>query len=543
MARKLVKFSLALKLRILFGAAVLAIIVAALAVPWYFMELLEAQRAQRDAAELTRLRLNEFLRDHPDPNREAHSDVALLYTTTPGEPGEGRSGPSLTFLKPHPPSEGGLDSSAREALTDLSRNPDRDLAVVSTENSQGRQLFRCFRPVRVGTSCVDCHGPGSPANPQFQPGELVGLIEVAIPPPSSSLIWLTRSAFIGGAVLAAVFAFVVFTALTQGLILRPIRQLRDLADRVAEGGLDVRSTIRTGDELQRLGESFNEMLTAISVQHEKLRSANRALDLKLGEISEANVALFQANKVKSEFLANISHELRTPLTSIIGFADLLGESEDARIKRYGQNITTAAKNLLSMINDLLDLAKIEAGRAVVRFDKVSVTDTCQTLATLMTPLADQKKLTLRAELADNVPIVVTDGGKLQQVLFNLLSNAIKFTPPGGQVVLTTVMTAAQRSGQTLPEVEISVADTGPGISEADQQRIFEKFYQADRTLTKETSGTGLGLSIAKELAQLLGGRLTLKSEPGHGATFTFSLPVEPAPALTEPPPSDRPAQT
>jgi signal transduction histidine kinase len=542
MARKLVKFSLALKLRILFGAAVLAIIAAALAVPWYFMELLEAQRAQRDAGELTRLRLNEFLRDHPDANRDHHSDVALLYAMVSGEPGEGRKGPFLNFLKPTPPSEGVLDSTAREALADLTRNGDRDLAVVSTEDRQGRQVFRCFRPLRVGTSCIDCHGPLSPANPQFQPGELVGLIEVAIPPPSSSLIWLTRSAFIGGAVLAAVFAFVVFTALMQGLILRPIRQLRDLADHVAEGSLEVRSTIRTGDELQRLGESFNEMLTAISQQHEKLRSANRALDLKLGEISEANVALFQANKVKSEFLANISHELRTPLTSIIGFADLLGEADDPRIKRYGQNISTAAKNLLSMINDLLDLAKIEAGRAVVRFDKVSVTDTCQTLLTLMTPLADQKKLTLRAELADNVPIVVTDGGKLQQILYNLLSNAVKFTPPGGQVMLSTVMASSQRSGQNVPEVEIAVADTGPGISEADQQRIFEKFYQADRTLTKETSGTGLGLSIAKELAQLLGGRLTLKSEPGHGATFTFALPVEPAPSLTEPSPGDRPAQ-
>jgi len=538
MARKLVKFSLALKLRILFGAAVLAIIAAALTVPWYFMELLEAQRAQRDAAELTRLRLNEFLRDHPDANRDRHSDVALLYTMVPGEPGEGREGPSLIFLKPTPPREGALDSAAREALADLSRNPDRDQAVEATEDTQGRQIFHCFRPVRVGASCAGCHSPSWPNNPQFQPGEMVALIEVAIPPPSSSLVWLTRGAFMGGAVLAAVFAFVVFTALMQGIILRPIRQLRDLADRVAEGGLDVRSTIRTGDELQRLGESFNEMLTAISEQHEKLRSANRALDLKLGEISEANVALFQANKVKSEFLANISHELRTPLTSIIGFADLLGESDDPRIKRYGQNITAAAKNLLSMINDLLDLAKIEAGRAVVRFDKVSVTDTCQTLLTLMTPLADQKKLLLRGELADNVPLVTTDGGKLQQILYNLLSNAVKFTPPGGQVTLTTTLNSAQRSGQTIPEVEIAVADTGPGISEADQQRIFEKFYQADRTLTKETSGTGLGLSIAKELAQLLGGRLALKSEPGHGATFTFALPVEPPPAIAEPAPAN-----
>jgi two-component system, NarL family, sensor histidine kinase BarA len=533
MAKKFVKVSLALKLRIVFGAAVLVIIAAALAVPWYFMELLEAQRAQRDASELTRLRLHEFVRDHPDPNRSARSDVAMLYTMAPAAAGESRKGPSFLALRPKPPPEGAMDSSARDALDALARNGEQDLAILPAEDDRGKPLFRCFRAVRVEDSCIGCHGPASPANPQFYQGELVGLIDVSLPVPSSTLIWLTRGAFVGGAVLAAALAFVVFTTITQSLILKPVRQLREMADRVAEGGLDVRSTIRTGDELQRLGESFNEMLTAISVQHERLRAANRALDLKLSEVAEANVALFEANKVKTEFLANISHELRTPLTSIIGFSDLLGESEDARVSRYGRNIGLAAKSLLGMINDLLDLARIEAGRAVVRVDKVAVTDACQTLLTLMTPLAEQKQISLRGALAPDVPIVSTDAGKLQQILYNLLSNAVKFTPAGGAVTLSTALAQSQRSGQTIPEVEISVADTGPGISEAEQARIFEKFYQSDHTLTKEAGGAGLGLSIAKELATLLGGRLTLKSEPGHGATFTLTLPVEPPPAPAE----------
>jgi two-component system, NarL family, sensor histidine kinase BarA len=536
MARKLVKFSLALKLRILLGAAVLAIIVAALAVPWYFMELLEAQRAQRDAAELTRLRLNEFLRDHPDPNREARSEVALLYTMAPGAPGERRKGPSFLALEPNAPPEGALDSWARDARDALRRNSDQDLAILQAEDERGHPLFRCFRAVRVEASCIGCHGPAAPGNPQFRAGDLVGLIDVSLPPPSGTLIWLTRGAFVGGAVLATVLAFVVFTAITQTLILKPVRQLREVADRVTEGSLDVRSTIRTGDELQRLGESFNEMLAAIGAQHERLRAANRALDLKLSEVAEANVALFEANKIKTEFLANVSHELRTPLTSIIGFSDLLTESQDSRVSRYGRNIATAAKSLLSMINDLLDLARIEAGRAVVHLDKVSVTDACQTLLTLMTPLAEQKKLALRGDLAADVPIVTTDAGKLQQILYNLLSNAVKFTPPGGSVTLATAQIQTQRSGQTIPEVEISVADTGPGISEAEQSRIFEKFYQADRALTREAGGAGLGLSIAKELTLLLGGRLALKSEPGHGATFTVTLPIEPPPAIAEAPP-------
>jgi signal transduction histidine kinase len=178
-----------------------------------------------------------------------------------------------------------------------------------------------------------------------------------------------------------------------------------------------------------------------------------------------------------------------------------------------------------MINDLLDLAKIEAGKAVVRFDKVSVTDTCQTLLALMKPLADKKQIDLRGELGDDVPLIVTDASKVQQILFNLLSNAIKFTPVAGKVTLQA-RKEPSRPG-SVDEVCICVADTGPGIAEDQQHRIFEKFYQVDRSLTKETSGTGLGLSISKELTNLLGGRLALKSSPGHGAEFTLTLPVEP----------------
>ncbi len=540
MAKKIVKVSLATKLRILFGAGVMAIIAAALLVPWYFMELLAEQGVQRPASELTRLRLNEFIRDHPDPRKAtAPSEVAGLYTLMVNEREDGRKGPTIIKLKPDAPREGALDSAAMEAERSFTRNHEQDIAISTTEEDRGRTVYRCFRAVRVQTTCGGCHGPTASGRRQFQPGELVAMVDVSIPATASAagpLIWWTRGAFIGGGILAATLAFIVFTIITQRLILRPVRQLRDLADKVAEGNLEVRSKIRTGDELQRLGESFNEMLTAIGDQHAKLRSANRALDLKLHEVAEANVTLFQANKVKSEFLTNISHELRTPLNSIIGFADLVAEADELRLKRYGQNIGTAAKTLLNMINDLLDLAKIEAGKAELRLDHVSITDTCQTLVALMKPLADKKQLDLRGELSNDIPLITTDAGKVQQILYNLLSNAIKFTPPGGQVVLTTTRLTSQRQGQNYEEVAIAVADTGPGISEADQQHIFEKFYQADKTLTRESSGTGLGLSIAKELTQLLGGRLTLASEPGHGTTFTFTLPFEPPKPLTPPTP-------
>src|ERR1035437_8178831 len=207
------------------------------------------------------------------------------------------------------------------------------------------------------------------------------MVDLTLPETTAStpMLWWTRGAFIVGGTLGALLAFILFAIITQRLVLRPVRQLRQVADKVTEGDMGVRSKIKTGDELQRLGESFNEMLEAIDEQHQRLQDANRALDLKLSELAEANVTLFQANKVKNEFLANVSHELRTPLNSIIGFADLLADSEDARIGRYGGNISSAAKNLLSMINDLLDIAKIEAGKTDVRMDKVSVTDICNNL--------------------------------------------------------------------------------------------------------------------------------------------------------------------
>ncbi len=531
MARRFVQVSLATKLRVLFGAAVLGIIAAALLVPWYFMELLAVQGVQRPAAELTRLRLNEWTLEHPrDPHAE--SDVAAAYVLS--ERAGLRKGPRLLQLRGDTQYAEPVDAAAQTAREAFLRNPTQELVILPAEDEQGEDVFQCYRAVRVESSCLGgaCHGPEATNAPSFTPGDMVGIIELQIPAETSSsglLVWWTRYAFIGGGALAALFAFVVFAVIIQRLILRPVRQLRDLADRVADGDLSVRSTLVSGDELQRLGESFNEMLQAISDQHGKLRAANRALDLKLNELAEANVTLFQANKVKSEFLANVSHELRTPLNSILGFADLIAESPDERLKRYGNNIRSAAKNLLAMINDLLDLAKIEAGRAEVRFDKVSVTDVCQTLLALMKPLADKKQHELRSELSQDLPIIITDPGRLQQILYNLISNAVKFTPAGGTITLGA---RPLRSGdRRIEQVEIYVSDTGPGIPESEQKHIFEKFYQLDRSLTKESTGTGLGLAISKELATLLRGQLVLKSIPGHGARFAVTLPVEPQPEL------------
>lgn len=536
MASRHIRFSLGVKFRLLFGLALLLVIAAALIVPWYFMEVLAEQGLEAPARELTRLRLIEWDRLHPKNIQAARagSKIVEFYNYHPPEneadptklnpagQEDVRQGPFVRVVDPKSP-ETGLDRPAYKAYQFFLENPTSDIAWRKT-TAREQTVYRCFRAVRMGPACYECHKDNPNQALRYTPGQLVALIDLTLPASvaSAQQLWLARGAILAGGGVAGAVAMIVFSIISHRTVLRPVRKLRELADRVAEGDMTVRSDVATGDELQRLGESFNDMLEATQTQHEKLRSAHRAVELNLIEMGERNLALFEANQVKNEFLANISHELRTPLNSIIGFADLLVDVEDDRIARYGTNISTAAKNLLAMINDMLDLAKIEAGKATIRFDKVSVLDTCQTLLTMMQPIADKKNIELIDELDPDLPMIETDGGKLQQILYNLLNNAVKFTPPSGQVTLRANPAGSEQS----PKVAIAVADTGPGLSKADQAHIFEKFYQVDATLTREAAGAGLGLAISHELAGLLGGKLDVKSDPGQGATFTLTLPLQ-----------------
>jgi signal transduction histidine kinase len=253
---------------------------------------------------------------------------------------------------------------------------------------------------------------------------------------------------------------------------------------------------------------------------------NHDLDKKVDELAQANMALFEMNRLKSDFLATMSHELRTPLNSIIGFSEVLASTDTLtdRQRRFAANIQTSGKMLLGMINDILDLAKIESGKMEVRPEDFSIRDVCESLTSLARPIAERKDIDLVCRLDEAIPLLRQDPGKVRQILYNLLSNAIKFTPEGGRVTLD-----ARIEGRN---VVIAVADTGIGIAEEDREKIFEKFRQAgqpgvaDGVLTREHQGTGLGLSIVRELARLLGGDVTLESRLGQGSTFTVRLPMQ-----------------
>ncbi|MFO0839462.1 MAG: ATP-binding protein [Phycisphaerae bacterium] len=525
---RLPHLSLALKYRVLFGLAVALIIAATLYVPWRRMEELVFDQPFREAERVCDDFFRQVLPHSGDPANApgvVHGREASLLEA--GRIFAPRYVPLRADAADAPrstdPTE--QDAFAFRALRTFVAHARREFTYEIQQDDAGRR-FQYAHAVRVGKSCLGCHDEGKTARNVYRDGELAGVITVSVPLDLSDRdVIYNRLALIAAGTLAGILAILVFYVITRKFILSPIHELREVALRVADGDLDVRSNLDTGDEFEQLSETLNTMLERLRAAQLDLRRANRLLDEKLGQMAETNVALFESNRLKSEFLANVSHELRTPLTSIIGFAELLREGpvadSNGRTWRYAENILISGRILLEIINDLLDLAKIEAGRVELRRENLSVHDLCGSLADFMRPLADQRQINLVVDVAPDLPIVLTDRGRLRQVLYNLLSNAIKFTPIGGTVILAA---RPQESGQ----LQISVRDTGPGIASEHHAMIFEKFRQIDQSATREHHGTGLGLAIAKELTQLLGGQIGVESTPGEGATFWVRIPIQAA---------------
>jgi signal transduction histidine kinase/DNA-binding response OmpR family regulator len=256
-------------------------------------------------------------------------------------------------------------------------------------------------------------------------------------------------------------------------------------------------------------------------QGSELARRNDDLARQKEELARLNDELRRADVLKSQFLSTMSHELRTPLTSIIGFSSILlrgrkGETLSERQRDNATRILSSARHLVTLINDILDLSRIEAGRLDVFRREVDVGELLEALRAGMEPQARDKNLWLRLDVAADLAPINTDADRLRQVLLNLVDNALKFTHQGG------VTLRAQRAGDS---VLIAVEDTGVGIPASEQERVFDEFYQSDQSSTRTAGGTGLGLAISRRLVTLLGGRLTLSSTPGVGSTFTVVLPA------------------
>lgn len=419
--------------------------------------------------------------------------------------------------------------------------PDRRELYSEAGPYQG--IYFYYHPVAFKKFCFECH----PANPGLATAESpFRVIRVGIPYNSIQL-WTMWSFSIMLAIALATLGLTLFAFhwILKRLVIRPLKHLHAVSDDVTRGQIDRRASLDTDDEFHELAEAFNRMLLHLTESETQIRAVNTELDKKVDQLAQANLQLYEANRLKSEFLANISHELRTPLNSILGFSEVLQkfDSLNDKQRRYAGNIQTSGRLLLEMINDILDLAKMEAGKMQVRpshFDlRILIRGQCD----ILRKLAEDKNIDLKVEDEGEPIHVYQDQPKTQQILTNLLSNAIKFTPEGGFITVSMGISNSER-------FYIAVADSGVGIAESDFEIIFEKFRQArsqqgSDEMTREFSGTGLGLSIVRELCKLLGGEVMLSSQLGQGSTFRIELPkhysadfspsVEPSMLPTSPP--------
>ncbi len=265
-------------------------------------------------------------------------------------------------------------------------------------------------------------------------------------------------------------------------------------------------------------QAKNEQLNA---QNEELQSQSEELITQQQELMEKTRELEAVSRAKSEFLSSMSHELRTPLNSVIGFSELMldgipGEINDEQ-KQCLSDIWNSGQHLLNLINAVLDLSKVEAGKMKLKLENLSLADTIEDIARTVKPMLDENRHKLAVSMEEGLPQVRADKSRLRQIFLNLLSNAIKFTPPGGKLAIDT-----SREGDWC---QVSVIDSGIGIKKDDQEHIFEAFTQAEALPDRQKEGTGLGLALTKQFVEAIGGRIWLESQYGKGSKFTFTLPL------------------
>ena len=412
--------------------------------------------------------------------------------------------------------------------------PTDDDPLAQSEVFTFDQNYVYYAPVVFKGKCILCHdATGADTQRLEQMAEADTLEEIEqlmferreqIPPtflritldykPAKKAINNSRAILISVAIVTAVFSVVACWLIVRYVVMKPLKHLQDVSDEISRGQMDVRAELFTGDEFESLSKSFNRMVRHLLDTQNELRGVNDDLDAKVDEQAQLNLKLYETNQVKSEFLANMSHELRTPLNSIIGFSEILENAKGLESKqvRFAKNIRDSGRLLLDLINDILDLAKLEAGKMEMRPSEFEIGLMVRRLYDMVRSLADQKSIALIFHEDPQLTTLFQDKIKFRQILTNLISNAIKFTPEGGRIIVR----ANRIVDDEVDLIELEVEDTGVGIAESDQEIIFEKFRQGpsalgNDSLTREVSGTGLGLSIVKELCILLGGEIELSS--------------------------------
>jgi signal transduction histidine kinase len=313
-------------------------------------------------------------------------------------------------------------------------------------------------------------------------------------------------------------------------ISKPLDELTKGAEIIGKGGLKHRFEVKTKDEFGQLAAAFNKMtgnLKKITASRDELdrevaerKRAEEDMRKFAEQLKKANTRLQEMDRLKSVFLASMSHELRTPLNSIIGFTGIIlqgmsGEVSHEQRKQLSM-VKNSASHLLSLINEILDMSKIEAGKVKLTLEEFSLNDVAREVMETLSPTANEKGLELMTEMPEGITLS-SDRRRLKQILMNLVSNAVKFTDRGSVKITARVLGDEN--------LEARVIDTGIGIKKEDMNKLFLPFQQVGASLTKKHEGTGLGLHLSKKLADLLGGDISAKSEYGRGSEFVFTIPL------------------
>ena len=412
----------------------------------------------------------------------------------------------------------------------------------ATDTVDGKQVFRYMAPLKINDSCLSCHGEPQGeidvtgyAKEGYKVGDSGGALSLVMPMDifieNQRTNFLTNAFFFFFLIVVCISSIYI---LVKRLVTSPLVELEKAVGEVGSGNLDVDfSGIRAEGEFNQLiihfqqmtgqlRDLYNNLELKVEDRTIELEKANQILKQHQQELEDANSKLKEVNSYKSEFLAIMSHELRTPLTSVIAFTELL------LVEKYGkedpekynlEEIRANSDILLRMINNILDLAKIEAGKSEIILETMDMSDVIASVEGVILPLARNKGINLSFKIAPEVPLFKADPEKIRRVVENLAGNAIKFTEKGGKVKISVDYDINKR------EVLITVSDTGIGIKKDDLKYIFEKFTQSDSSTSRKYGGTGLGLALAKELVELHGGWVTVESEPNQGSTFTVGIPA------------------
>lgn len=405
----------------------------------------------------------------------------------------------------------------------------------SYDEVNGKRVFRYMEPMILDESCLSCHGEpageidlsGYPRE-GFTKGHIYGAISMDIPTAVFEETSAENASQNLGFSLALIIGCVtIITIAISHLVTHPLSRVQNAMEKVGDGTYSVRLPInKSSDEMNVLSRGFNEMTEQLEQSHNHLEElvAERttALEHAYSELETANEALTEENQYRSDFLAMMSHELKTPLAASMAFADILRERQGTKQltpedERLWNEMESNHKTLLSLISNILEMARIDAGRESFQPELMDIGDVVGFVQVTIAPLADQKSIALEYRI-DDVPLFVADADKLRRIVENLMSNAVKFTPEGGRITFTVRHVPQQGV------VEFSVADTGCGIPEEAQKTIFDRFVQADSSSSRAYGGSGLGLALVRELTEMHGGTVSLISKVGTGSTFTVCLP-------------------